>query len=621
MAHTRRLIRVHTPHTRTHTHLLDRYEREAIEKFWTLDKGARRDPLTNTQLASGEQKLFTNWHVRREVTSYLQQQSSDWVPSGWKDRGVPPPQPTTSVSNATEEVRTARERAAARERRQQGRERRGRRAAEAAAIGDRHLQSFLILASLLTVNVVVCVVSRKLTSAGGALIGQPFSPLVHSPSPTPVTPSPTPAMEPASLLPPVCDAFLATAAAATATGAEGEPAEESAKWLLPFPDPSEYNLPAGPMESMESAAAAQGGGGGRGRGRSSSPSPPPSTPSVQYGSDRRLRVSYSQVQSKQYCLSPRRCTMHEDRNPRLTITIAARYVDWTTCVLLGWSMLWIMATTVWTCWSISVYWRWIPDHWRGEGEEELLLLPTASLSVLFTAPFWAIGATMLMQCAVASLAHTELELSPTSWSIHSTMPGLLGGWELERATGDLDEIVSLRAVDTTLWATAMPWPLGGSGGSAAAAAAEAAEATTASSVSGDGSSSGLTGLRTVGEAAALLGSGSAVELSTMPSSPHAQSAGAFHRLHGGPGGGGGGGGGHAYEFSHGLSDAGTADLVKAALTYICRGQAQLADVTTSGDEVDEVYEVVEASGTSIDLDAQQVAAGTSSDADADAGAV
>jgi hypothetical protein len=196
--------------------------------------------------------------------------------------------------------------------------------------------------------------------------------------------------------------------------------------------------------------------------------------------------------------------MHEDRNPRLRITIAARYVDWTTCVLLGWAMLWVAATTLWTCWSISVYCRCIPDRWRGQGEEELMLLPTASLSVLFTAPFWAIGATMLMQCAVASLAHTELELSPTTWSLHSTMPG---GWELERSTGDIDDIAGFRAVGpTALW---IAWPLGS--------------------------------LRA--EDKALLGS--AVELATAQSGVHG--------------------------FSHGLSEAGTEDLVNAALGYICRG--------------------------------------------------
>ena len=424
-----------------------------------LDKGVRRDPLTNTRLAQGENKLFTNWHVRREVTSFLERQPKDWTPSGWTDREVKPPKPTASLAGATEEVRTARERAV------QVRVR-----TAAVAVGDRHLHSFLVLAALLTANVVVMVVSRRLTSAGGALIGPPFSPLVHGlPSgPAPPSPAPTPAQSPASLLPPVCEALLP----------EGVVVSD---WLLPYPEPSAYHV-----DAVAYAA-------GR---------------AVQYGSDPRLRVSYPPRRSpQQHCLSPRRCTMHEDRNPRLRITIAARYADWTTFVLLGWAMLWIAATTVWTFWSISVYWRCIPDRWRGAGDEELMLLPTASLSMLFTAPFWAIGATMLMQCAVASLAHTELELSPTSWSLHSTM---LGGWELERSIGDIDDIAGFRAVgQTARW---IAWPLG-----------------SMSLEAGDG---------------AVLGS--AVELATAQSGVH--------------------------EFSRGLSEAGTKDLVRAALGYICRGQ-------------------------------------------------
>lgn len=393
-----------------------RYEREAIERFWALGKGTKRDPLTNTPLAKGERTLFTNWHVRREVAGFLERHPN-LTPSDWPDRLVPSPQPTTSVSNATEEVRITRERRRRREDRDEVLRRRA-----AVQAGDHHqLQSFLVLASLLTMNVVMCVLSRQLVSSGGALVGHPFSSLVHSHSAGSATTSnrhrPTSAMSPASMLPPVCDTFLREDAAHGKGSSVGAASGVSLKWML---DSGEYR-------SSSSGVGA-----------------------VQYGSDRRVRLSYSQVAPKQYCLSPRQCTIHEDHNPRLRISIGARYADWTTCVLFTWTFLWIVASTVWTSWSISVYWHWIPHRWRGDGED-LLLLPTAAFSVIFTAPFWAISAALLLQCAVASLAHTEMELSYTSWSLVSTMPG---GWELDRAVGDMDDIVGLRAVDTALWM----WP-------------------------------------------------------------------------------------------------------------------------------------------------------------------
>lgn len=366
--------------------------------------------------------MFTNWHVRREVAGFLERHPN-LTPSDWPDRLVPPPQPTTSVSNATEEVRTARERRRHRDDRDEALRRR---AANEAA--DHQLQSFIILASLLTVNVVVCVLSRRITSSGAALVGHPFSSLVHSHSSGPVTPlMPTSALAPASLLPPVCDGFLKENAGYDTGPSAGAASGTSLKWLLPLSDSGEYS-------TSDSGAGAP----------------------VQYGSDRRLRLSYTRFGPQQYCLSPRRCTIHEDRNPRLRISIAARYADWTTFVLFTWTFFWVVASTVWTGWSTSIYWRMIPHRWRGDGED-LLLLPTAAFSVLFTAPFWAISATLLLQCAVASLAHTEMELSHTSWSLVSTMPG---GWELERAVGDVDDIVSLRAVETALW---MPWPLNSAG--------------------------------------------------------------------------------------------------------------------------------------------------------------
>ena len=503
-----------------------RYEREAIERFWALDKGAKRDPLTNTPLAKGERGLFTNWHVRREVASFLERHP-ELTPSDWPDRRLPPPQPTTSVSNATEEVRTARERATARERRRRHVEAQVElgwwgRAAGPEAGGDRRLQSFLVLASLMTVNVVVCLLSRRITSSGATLVGHPFSPVVHSHSSGPATSStPTSAMAPASLLPPICDSFLRVDAAHgadadTDTGT-GTPSWLSREWMLPLPES----------------------GGGSGSRASAS---------VQYGSDRRLRVSYSRVAAKQYCLSPRRCTIHEDRNPRLRISIGARYADWTTCVLVMWTFAWVVASSVWTGWSVSAYWRWIAHRWHRDGED-LLLLPSAALSVLFTAPFWAVCATLLLQCAVASLAHTEMELSPTSWSLLSTMPG---GWELERAIGDVDDIVGLTAVDTALW---MPWPLGNLGSDGTA-------------MTGDTRSE--LGPGTVWQQAhhALLGS-TAMEFSLAAkgqppshfseSDDFGQEKGFQLTRH--------------YEFAHGLSKEGTADLVNAALTFLCHRQS------------------------------------------------
>lgn len=501
-----------------------RYERESIERFWALDKGAKRDPLTNTPLAKGERRLFTNWHMRREVAGFLERHPH-LTPSDWPDRRVPPPQPTTSVSNATEEVRTARERATARERRRRHVEGQVElwwwgRAARPEAGGDRQLQSFLVLASLLTLNVVVCVLSRRITSSGATLIGHPFSPLVHSHSSGPVT-SATSAMAPASVLPPVCDTFLRVDAA-HGTGTEpdtgtGTPSWSSREWMLPLPESS------GGSGSRASAA-------------------------VQYGSDRRLRVSYSRVAPKQYCLSPRRCTIHEDRNPRLRISITARYADRTTCVLVMLTFAWVAASSVWTGWSISVYWRWIGRRWQGDGED-LLLLPAAALSVLFTAPVWAVCATLLLQCAVATLAHTEMELSQTSWSLLSTMPG---GWELERAIGDVDDIVGLRTVDTALW---MPWPLDSAGLDGTAMT---------------GGTHSEFGLDAVWQQAhhALLGS-TAMEFSLAAkgqppsrfseSDEFGQQEESQLTRH--------------YEFGHGLSKEGTSDLVNAALTYLCRRQS------------------------------------------------
>lgn len=307
--------------------------------------------------------------------------------------------------------------------------------------------------------------------------------------------------------------------------------------------------------------------------------------SVQYGSDRRLRVSYSRVLPQQHCLSPRRCTIHDDRNPRLRISISARHPDWTICVLVMWTCLWIVATAFWTGWSITVYWRWVPRGWRGDGED-LLLLPTAALSVLFTAPFWAISATLLLQCAVACLAHTEMELSPTSWSLHSTMPG---GWELERAMGDVDDIASLGGVDAALW---MPWPLDSAGvasttkagdefgvGAMWLQAQQTLLGTTAVQLSLESKSwkvvAGETDVhREPMGSDGITGDETADSHTRSQDSPHASEREGVREvedetdekrmpIH--PT--------RNYQFGHGLSKEGTAELVNVALTYLCRRQS------------------------------------------------
>ena len=142
------------------------YERASIERFWATGKARsrRRDPLTNTKLAAGESALFTNWHVRREVASFLERQPSSWVPTGWPDRRPPSPKPTTSQSSSRPATAAA--------------------AAAEPALGDRQLQSFVVLASLLCINVVVCVLSRRLSSSQQPMLGQPFAPLMGAPPPS-----------------------------------------------------------------------------------------------------------------------------------------------------------------------------------------------------------------------------------------------------------------------------------------------------------------------------------------------------------------------------------------------------------------------------------------------------
>ena len=66
----------------------------------------------------------------------------------------------------------------------------------------------------------------------------------------------------------------------------------------------------------------------------------------------------------------------------------------------------------------------------------------------------AIGATLVMQCGVAAFARAELELAPTDWSMTVTMLG----FELDRASGDIDSVLGLSAVGVPVW---VAWPLGG----------------------------------------------------------------------------------------------------------------------------------------------------------------
>ena len=380
------------------------YERASIERFWATGKARsrRRDPLTNTKLAAGESALFTNWHVRREVASFLERQPSGWVPTGWPDRRPPSPKPTTSQSSSRAATAAA--------------------AAAEPALGDRQLQSFVVLASLLCINVVVCVLSRRLSSSQQPMLGQPFAPLMGAPPPSP---QPTlgqnlrhaDAADPvAELLPPVCLPFIAA---------------RDVDWGYP-----DHAAPRFPHSRTLPHVVRDG---------RLMPEP----------SDRRISVAYYHSPAQQHCLSPRRCTTIEDRNVRMKIVTSPRLVDGTTLLLFAWAAVWLALTFVWSWWSLSIYWSLVPEAWRGEGEDDaLMLLPTSSLSVVFTAPFWAIGATLVMQCGVAAFARAELELAPTDWSMTVTVLG----FELDRASGDIDSVLGLSAVDVPVW---VAWPLGG----------------------------------------------------------------------------------------------------------------------------------------------------------------
>eukprot|EP00913_Durusdinium_trenchii_P015858 g14903.t1 len=71
------------------------YERSAIETYWSGRPKCPRDPLTNVSLSG---TLYTNWGLRREVQSFLDEHPS-YVPQGWEDRSVPVPAQLPSSSN------------------------------------------------------------------------------------------------------------------------------------------------------------------------------------------------------------------------------------------------------------------------------------------------------------------------------------------------------------------------------------------------------------------------------------------------------------------------------------------------------------------------------------------
>lgn len=66
------------------------YERSALEQAWAASGGRLLDPLTNSPLP--HDMLFPNWDMRRRILAFLDAHPG-YVPAGWPDREVPPPQP------------------------------------------------------------------------------------------------------------------------------------------------------------------------------------------------------------------------------------------------------------------------------------------------------------------------------------------------------------------------------------------------------------------------------------------------------------------------------------------------------------------------------------------------
>jgi len=69
------------------------YERHVVLEFWRL-AGVAKDPLTNLQLATRD--VRTNWSVRREVQSFLDEHPN-YVPNGWDSRELPSPDMPNAV--------------------------------------------------------------------------------------------------------------------------------------------------------------------------------------------------------------------------------------------------------------------------------------------------------------------------------------------------------------------------------------------------------------------------------------------------------------------------------------------------------------------------------------------
>eukprot|EP00929_Paragymnodinium_shiwhaense_P108672 TRINITY_DN74995_c0_g1_i1.p1 TRINITY_DN74995_c0_g1~~TRINITY_DN74995_c0_g1_i1.p1 ORF type:complete len:390 (+),score=71.04 TRINITY_DN74995_c0_g1_i1:51-1220(+) len=79
------------------------YDRSALEQFRKSAGGKFLDPLTNEVLPDG--CLITNWDMRRRVQSFLEA-NPGYVPEGWADRSVPPPQtsPTQMAGSSGSDV-------------------------------------------------------------------------------------------------------------------------------------------------------------------------------------------------------------------------------------------------------------------------------------------------------------------------------------------------------------------------------------------------------------------------------------------------------------------------------------------------------------------------------------